>query len=62
MRPGLSKANHWKDLERPFVSMIAGMIRSKASVPHDIIRAEMGAAPIITEALFQSVTCIKRLW
>ena len=42
--------------------MIARMIRSKASVPHDIIRAEMGAAPIITEALFRSVTCIQRLW
>ena len=57
----LNKANHWKDLERPLVSMIARMIRSKASVPHDIIRAEMGVAPIITKA-FRSVTCIQRLW
>ena len=56
----LNKANHWKDLGRPLVSMIARVIRSKASVPHDIIRAEMGATPIITEALFRSVTCIIR--
>ena len=54
----LNKANHWKDL----VSMIVCMIRSKASVPHDIIRAELGASPIIIEALFRSVTCIQRLW
>ena len=26
------------------------------------MRAEMGAAPITTEALFQSVTFIQRLW
>ena len=39
-------------LEKPLVLMIARMIRSKESVPHDIIRAEMGATPIITEALF----------
>ena len=38
------------------------MIRSKASVPHDIIQAEMGAGPIITEALFRSVAFIERLW
>ena len=31
-------------------------------MPHDIIRAEMGAAPIITEALFRSMTCIQCLW
>ena len=50
--PSLNKAIHWKYLERPLVSMIACMIRSKASMPHDIIRAEMGATPIITETLF----------
>ena len=60
--PSLIKANHWKDLERPLVSMVACMIRSKASVPHDIIWAEMGAAPIISEALFRSMTFIQRLW
>ena len=35
---------------------------SKALLPHDIIRVEMRAAPIIIEALFQSVSCIQRLW
>ena len=60
-RPSLNKANHWNDLERPLVSMIAAMIRSKASVPHGIIWAQMGAASIISEALFRSVTFIQRL-
>ena len=59
--PSLNKAKNRKDLKRPLVSL-ARMIRSKTSVPHDIIQTEMGAAPIITEALFQSVTCIQRLW
>ena len=49
--PSLNKAKNRKDLKRPLVSL-ARMIRSKTSVPHDIIQAEMGAAPIITEALF----------
>ena len=44
MGPSVNKANHWKDLERPLVSMIARMIRSKASVPHDIIGVAMGAS------------------
>ena len=61
--PSLKKAHHWKDLEkRPLVSMIVPMIRSNESVPHDIIQAEVGAAPIIIEALFRSVTFIQRLW
>ena len=38
--------------------MIARFIKRKALTPHHIIRAEMGAAPIIIETLFQSVTCI----
>ena len=49
--PSLNKANHWKDLGRPLVSMIACMIRSKVSVPHDIKWANMGAASIITEGI-----------
>ena len=61
-RPSLNKANHWNDLERPLVSMIARMIRSKESMPRDIIRTAMGATPIITEALFRLVTFIQRLW
>ena len=52
--PSLNKANHWKDLERPLVSMIACMVRSKELVPHDIIQVEMGATPIITEVLLIS--------
>ena len=31
-------------------------------MPHDIIRAEMGAAPIIIKALFQSVISIQQFW
>ena len=31
-------------------------------MPHDIIWAEMGVAPKITEVLFRSVTCIQGLW
>ena len=54
--PSLKKANHWKDLERHLMLMIAHMIRSKKSVPHDIIWVEIGAAPIITEALFRLMT------
>ena len=53
--PSLNKANHCKDLKRSLVSMTACMITSKALVPHDIIGVEMGAAPIIIEALFRSV-------
>ena len=47
----LNKGNNWKDLERTLVSMITCMVRSKALVPHDIIQAEVGATPIIIEAL-----------
>ena len=35
-------------LERPLVTLIARMIRSKSSVPHPIIRAELAAAPLVT--------------
>ena len=31
--PSLNKANHWKDLERPLVSMIARMIRGNYGAP-----------------------------
>ena len=60
--PSLNKANSQKDLETPSVSMIAYMITSKTSVPHDIIQAQMVAAPIIIKSLFRSVTCIQWLW
>ncbi|MCO5553894.1 hypothetical protein L7F22_007420 [Adiantum nelumboides] len=52
----------WRQMERPLVMMIAQMIRCKASVPHAIVRAEMAASSIVTEALFQSVTGLHRLW
>ena len=33
--------------------MIAHMIRSKASVPHDIIQEEVGQTPIMDNIIFQ---------
>ena len=52
----------WKSMERPLVSMISRMIRAKASVPHEIIRAEMAAPLIVVEALAQSVSFIDCTW
>ena len=60
--PNPNKEINWKDLEKRLVSTIANMIRSNASVPHEIVWAEMGAAPILIEALLRSVACIQRLW
>ena len=57
----LNKSNNWKDFESSLVSMIGRIIESKALVLHDIIHAQMGAAPII-KALFQSVTNTQQLW
>ncbi|MCO5549974.1 hypothetical protein L7F22_003451 [Adiantum nelumboides] len=37
------------------------MIRSKPSVPHDIVRAEFGTPPMVVEALFQIVEYLHRL-
>lgn len=51
----------WQPMERPLVTMIAHMIRSKPSTPHEIIRAELGAAPVVTEALLQTVTFLRRI-
>ena len=42
--------------------MIARMIRAKASVPHEIIRAELGAPPLVIEALTRSVSFIHSIW
>ena len=47
---------------KTIVSMIARMIRSKASMAHNIVLVEMEAAPIIIEGLFRSLTIIQRLW
>ena len=38
--------------------MLARMIRSKQSVPHDIVKAEFVAPPMVLEALFQIVTLL----
>ncbi|KAH7307670.1 hypothetical protein KP509_22G071500 [Ceratopteris richardii] len=52
--PGLA-TSVWTALERPQILMIARLIRNKPSVPHDIIRAELAAPPMLVEALFQTV-------
>ena len=52
----LLKANIERDLGGPLVSSISCMIRSKASVSHDLIQAEVGAASINIEAWFQSMS------
>ena len=42
--------------------MLSRMIRSKQSVPpHDILRAEFDASPMIVEALFQKIGYLHRL-
>ena len=49
-------------MERPLVSMIYWMIWAKASVPHEIIHAELGAPPLVIEALTKSVSFIHSIW
>ncbi|MCO5607542.1 hypothetical protein L7F22_061739 [Adiantum nelumboides] len=58
--PGLA-ASTWTLVERPQVLLISRFIRSKPSVPHDIIRAELAAPPMLVEALFQTVCMLHRL-
>ncbi|KAH7307766.1 hypothetical protein KP509_22G076800 [Ceratopteris richardii] len=58
--PGLA-TSVWIALERPEILMIARLIRSKPSVPHDIIRTELAAPPMLVEALFQTVCLLHRL-
>lgn len=41
--------------------MISRLFRSKPSVPHDIIRAELATPPMLVEALFQTVCFIQRI-
>ena len=41
--------------------MLARMIRSKPSMPHDIVKAEFVAPPMVVEALFQTVTLLHKL-
>ena len=54
--------NGWKCIERPLVSMISRMLKAKASVPHEIIRAQLAAPPLIIEALTKSVSFIHSIW
>ncbi len=58
--PGLADTI-WPLIERPQVLMISRMIRSKPSVPHDIVRAELAVPPMLVEALFQTVCLLHRL-
>ena len=48
--------------EETLVSMMVFMIRSNALEPYNIIQAQMGEAPIVVKALFQSVACIQWIW
>ena len=41
--------------------MFAQMIRSKPSVPHQIILAEFGASPLQLDAAFQAITYLHRV-
>ncbi|KAH7281279.1 hypothetical protein KP509_36G038900 [Ceratopteris richardii] len=58
--PGLATSS-WTTLERPQILMIARLIRCKSLVPHDIIRAELAAPPMLVEALFQTVCLLHRI-
>ena len=60
--PGAGSTDGWKCMERPLVYMISRMIRAKASVPHEIIRAELVAPPLVIEALTRSVSFIHSIW
>ena len=48
----LNNQNKWKNLEEPFVLRISYMIKSKASMLHDIIWSKTGSAPISIGPLF----------
>ena len=52
----------WRSIEPPVVYMIFRMIRAKVSVPHEIIRAEMAAPPIMVEALSRSISFLHSIW
>ena len=43
--------NAWKCMERPLVSMISQRIKAKASIPHEIISAQLATPPLVIEAL-----------
>ena len=56
------RSEQWKCMEKPLVSMISRMIRAKASVPQDIIRAELVAPKLVTEALARSISFVHSIW
>ena len=58
--PGLTETQ-WRQVERPQICMISRLLRSKRTVPHDIVRAELAAPPMVVEALFQTVCFIQRM-
>lgn len=41
----------WDHMERSMVMMISSMIWSKGLIPGTIIRAKLGATPVVVEAL-----------
>ena len=51
----------WVQLERPLVMILSRPLRSKSTVPHDIIRAEFTLPPMLVEALFQLVVFINMI-
>ena len=57
--PGLA-TQWWTQLERPQIIMFSRLIRSKPSVPHDILRAEFATPPMLVEALFQTICFLHR--
>ena len=48
-------------MERLIV-MIFRLIQSKSSVAHAIVQVELGAAPLVTEAIFEAMTYMHGLW
>lgn len=52
----------WRSIERLQMLMLSRMIRSKPSVPCDIIQAEFEVAPLVTDALFQIVSYIQHVY
>ena len=46
--PGLPSLM-WTQIERPLVTMLSRQLRSKSTVPHDIIRAEFSLPPMLVE-------------
>ena len=52
----------WRPLERTLVSMISRMIICKASVPHEIVKAELTASPLVVVTLTRLVSFIHSLW